>query len=105
MRPWDLRGSLLLYALSTFSTKNDIFVFILVTKDIGGTATLDARRRGLGATARSPQTCPALLANLGAVQKAPKSQENCFKNWPYDLQEAMSNRENDFLYSPEDNRR
>ena len=36
----------------------------------------------------------------GAVQKAAKSQENRFGNWLYGLQEAISNRGNDFLHSP-----
>ena len=40
---------------------NDIFVLSLGTKDIGGTATLDAPRRGLGATARSPQGEPGRM--------------------------------------------
>ena len=36
----------------------------------------------------------------GLCRKSPKSQENRFINWPYELQEAISNRKNGFLHSP-----
>ena len=42
------------------------------------------------------------MLTTGAVQKVPKSQKNRFVNWPYELQEAIYNRENDFLHSPSD---